>query len=308
MHTKNIKVSILIPTYNRCRYVREALNSAISQSYSNVDIVVSDNCSLDGTCEYLDSIKNTRVRVLHQRTHLSMCQHIWTMLDQANGKYSVILSDDDLLDPNFIDVAIEALEGSRASFFTSPARIIDQDGIVVGEWSQYTHGNVKPAGIYEDPYLFLRRNFIPLSTTLFPTNLIKSGVPYRENIYFDWTWWNFLALSREPLNVGQAALGSYRVHRGSVLSNSSAISLTADSYDMYKFLGDRFPLDQKIASYVKRSKIDVEYWQSRQDIKAVAPFLLGILKNASPHYVKKVFMRALPERTVSFFKSMIRST
>nr|MDJ0677717.1 glycosyltransferase [Calothrix sp. MO_167.B42] len=48
-------VSVIIPTYNRCHYLQEAINSAIQQTYQNIEIIISDNCSIDDTQEIVES-------------------------------------------------------------------------------------------------------------------------------------------------------------------------------------------------------------------------------------------------------------
>ena len=69
---KSSLVSILIPTYNRKDKVVNAINSALNQTYKNIEIIVSDNCSSDGTLEHLNKLyKNiNNVKIYGNSTNL----------------------------------------------------------------------------------------------------------------------------------------------------------------------------------------------------------------------------------------------
>ena len=61
-------VTIAIPTYNRADgYLRDALKSAMNQTYENIEIVVSDNCSPDNTEDYIKGIDDPRIRYFRQK-------------------------------------------------------------------------------------------------------------------------------------------------------------------------------------------------------------------------------------------------
>jgi glycosyltransferase involved in cell wall biosynthesis len=96
------RVTIAIPTLNRASYLRLALNSALAQTYDNLEIVVSNNASTDDTAEYLRSCQDPRVRVLHQQEQLTMVQNWNACVSIASGEYFLLLSDDDLLEPDAI--------------------------------------------------------------------------------------------------------------------------------------------------------------------------------------------------------------
>jgi glycosyltransferase involved in cell wall biosynthesis len=102
-------VTIAIPTYNRVTYLRQALESALSQTYSRFQVVVSDNCSEDGTAQYLASVWDNRLLLLRQRENLGMAGNWNACLEQATGEFFLLLSDDDYLEKRAIERLVQAL-------------------------------------------------------------------------------------------------------------------------------------------------------------------------------------------------------
>ena len=61
---KLLKVSVIIPTYNGSNTILRAINSVLNQTYSNLELIVVDDCSKDNTFEVVESLKDERVKVL----------------------------------------------------------------------------------------------------------------------------------------------------------------------------------------------------------------------------------------------------
>ncbi len=96
------KVTIAIPTLNRVGYLQLALKSALAQTYENIEVLVSNNASTDETASYLTSCTDRRLRILHQPKLLSMVGNWNACVAAATGEYFLLLSDDDLLEPEAI--------------------------------------------------------------------------------------------------------------------------------------------------------------------------------------------------------------
>ena len=91
------KVTIGIPTLNRVGYLQLALESAFAQSYRNLEIIVSDNASHDGTAKFLSGLDDSRLRVISQERRIPMIQNWNTCVFAATGEFFLLLSDDDIL-------------------------------------------------------------------------------------------------------------------------------------------------------------------------------------------------------------------
>lgn len=103
-------VTIAIPTFNRAKYLREAIISVLNQSYKNIDIIISDNCSTDNTGQVVQEFTDPRLRYFKQLENLGMVGNWNSCLNQANGEYFLLLSDDDVLEVNAVEQLLSAFD------------------------------------------------------------------------------------------------------------------------------------------------------------------------------------------------------
>jgi glycosyltransferase involved in cell wall biosynthesis len=128
-------VSIGIPTYNRAdAYLAGALDSALAQDYPNLEIIVSDNASTDGTQDLVESKKDVRIRYFRHDENIGAAKNPNFCLQQARGAYFLLLHDDDMIDPDFVSACVRALDGDlNVGVVRTGIRIIDAAGHVTSE-------------------------------------------------------------------------------------------------------------------------------------------------------------------------------
>lgn len=105
-------VSILIPTYNRAVYLRAALESALSQTYPNLEVVVLDDASTDATPEVVQEFQQRDKRLLYVRNHANrgLVANWRQGIEIARGDFFCFLGDDDTLEPEFVEVLMRPLQ------------------------------------------------------------------------------------------------------------------------------------------------------------------------------------------------------
>ncbi len=122
-------VSIIMPTYKRQEYFKLALESAIKQSYTNLEILVGDNENSAQTAAIVADTGDSRVQYLGRVDNLGMVMNNLSMFRQARGKYFVNLHDDDLLHPDFVAKMVQILEQDDSiSIAFSDYFVIDSKG------------------------------------------------------------------------------------------------------------------------------------------------------------------------------------
>jgi glycosyltransferase involved in cell wall biosynthesis len=127
--------TIAIPTFNRAPRLRACVAAALSQSWEDFEVVVSDNASSDDTLTVLNKLAHARLRVLRQETNIGPTANWNACLHAARGTYVVFVSDDDLIAPHFL---------SRCG------RLIDHDGrinviVALGDVVTPATGHRRPA-------------------------------------------------------------------------------------------------------------------------------------------------------------------
>jgi len=146
------KVSVVVPCYNQARFLGEAIQSVLSQGYTDFEIIVVDDGSKDGTKEVASGYarKNSRVRLIRQENRgLASARN--RGLAEAHGEYVVFLDSDDRLVGEALEVGVRELEAHpRCAFVSGICRKITADGSIVPGWEQFR--------VRDDPYLELLRS------------------------------------------------------------------------------------------------------------------------------------------------------
>ena len=105
MGSQHVLVSVGIPTYNRPKTLERTLNCLVNQTYRNIEIIVSDNCSTDMNVKNIleKYALDNRVLVIQQPENRGAVFNMNTILEKATGDYFMRLNDDDWLDSNYIE-------------------------------------------------------------------------------------------------------------------------------------------------------------------------------------------------------------
>jgi glycosyltransferase involved in cell wall biosynthesis len=98
-------VSIIIPTYNRAAYLLEAIDSALSQTYQHIEVVVVDDGSTDNTMDILDPIRGRITFLQQKKAGRSAARN--TGIRQSSGSFIIFLDSDDLLLPDAVCLQVE---------------------------------------------------------------------------------------------------------------------------------------------------------------------------------------------------------
>jgi glycosyltransferase involved in cell wall biosynthesis len=105
----------MIPTYNQSTFILDAIESALAQNYSNLEIIVGDDASTDATSEIVSKISDRRLKYFLNEINLGRVGNYKNLLYQhATGDYVVNLDGDDYFtDPNFIDEAVKLITSNQ---------------------------------------------------------------------------------------------------------------------------------------------------------------------------------------------------
>ena len=125
-------VSICIPTYNNARFLRESLDSIVNQTYSNKEIIVSDNASTDETKKIVkEYVEKYKIKYYRNEKNIGGEANFTRCIELANGELIAIYHSDDIYDKEIITRQVEYLNGHLNSGAVSTlAYDIDEEGEV----------------------------------------------------------------------------------------------------------------------------------------------------------------------------------
>ena len=106
---ENPQVSVCIPTYNSAAYIKQCLESVLSQSYQNFEILISDNASTDATIEVINSFGDPRIKLHRQDSNLGPHQNFNFLLRQAKSPFIRTFCSDDTMLPTILERQMEAM-------------------------------------------------------------------------------------------------------------------------------------------------------------------------------------------------------
>jgi glycosyltransferase involved in cell wall biosynthesis len=127
-------VSIGLPVYNGAKFVRQAFDSILAQTFGDFELVVSDNASTDGTyaiCEEY-AAKDARIRLYRNERNMGATYNYNRVFELARGKYFRHAAHDDLLAPTNIERCVEVLEANPNVMLSYPRmQRIDEQGNMI---------------------------------------------------------------------------------------------------------------------------------------------------------------------------------
>ena len=124
-------VSIVMPTYNGQKYIREALNSITEQTYKEFELIIVDDCSTDGTPKIVQeyAAKDSRIKVIRNESNQKLPKSLNIGFTKCIGDYFTWTSDDNLYHMDALKRMVEYLENDKnTNFVYACEEFIDENG------------------------------------------------------------------------------------------------------------------------------------------------------------------------------------
>lgn len=204
-------VSVIMPSYNTGKFIAESINSVLSQSYTNWELIIVDDCSTDDTDNIVASfLKDERIRYLKNKKNSGAAISRNYALREAKGKWIAFLDSDDLWMPEKLEKQIRYMEEKDYAFTYTDYRI-QLNGI----WKPY---------IYTAPNIITKRklyNYCYFSTITVVYDREKIGLiqiaDIRKNN--DYAMW-LKVIEKSNCYRFSECLSSYIKHTDSISSGN----------------------------------------------------------------------------------------
>lgn len=229
MSRKEALVSIVMPAYNCEKYVVEAINSVLVQTYRNWELLVLDDGSKDNTIRIIEefSQKDSRIKALPNGRNMGVSATRNRGIELATGDWIAFLDSDDMWEPLKLEKQFNVVEKKSAEFLFTGSSFINEEG--------------EPfKGIFEVPekvtYKKLRnQNVISCSSVLVKKKYFKNIKMEKDEMHEDYAvWLRILKLGVTAYGVNEPLL-IYRNSRNSKSGNKmKTVKMT---YKVFRFVG-----------------------------------------------------------------------
>jgi glycosyltransferase involved in cell wall biosynthesis len=249
-------VSVVVPTFNRTRYLTKALESALAQTYPRIEILVSDDASQeDMFAAVVSRFGDPRIKYHRNPTNLGMGQNTWNALVRAGGKYVATLHDDDEWEPDFVEALVPPLERDDSlSIAFSDHWVIDEDSVVdvaatdmnTRRWhrDQFQRGTIRP---FLEAAMVLRVVPAAMAALFRKTAIDWNDFSPEIGTFYD-GWLAYLsARTGAAAHYEPRRLSRYRVHRKSETLSWASGAGRLRALRQAEFVGRRYLQDAALA-------------------------------------------------------------
>lgn len=185
------EVTVVVPTYGRAAAIGPTLAGALGQEDIELEVVVVDDCSPDGTAERLAKVSDHRLRVLRQDVNGGVGAARNRGIAEARGEWIAFLDDDDLWAPRKLREQIDLARAASADIAFSAVAIVNGDLEMIGR--------LDPFPVEDQPRMILQRSAVPAgsSNLVARTQLIRAvgGIDPELGPLADWDLFTRLLLA-----------------------------------------------------------------------------------------------------------------
>ena len=215
-------VSVVVITNNRLALLKETLASILSQTFTDFELIVVDNMSVDGTSNFINSLGDDRIRYFRNPNNGIIAVNRNYGIKYAVGKYIAFCDDDDLWLPEKLNLQVTLLENNLdVGLCYTNAESFIEDKIVA---EQMINRKVLRNHFYQ----LLRGNFIPNSSVLTRRNIYDELGMLTENARLREDYEMCLRIANCHRLMGiDLSLIRYRIHSGNVAGNKANETLRA---------------------------------------------------------------------------------
>ncbi len=275
-------VSVCIPTYNYRHYLSDALDSALAQDFADIEIVVVDNCSDDGTPELVEAYSRRDSRVIFHRNsrNLGMTANFNRSMALARGKYVKFLCADDMLTKDCVGKMVAVLEadpdvtlvGCRRSVFDRNKRVIGSLGYANTPFLRSGHQVIRDC--------YFKGNLIGEPTAvLFRKADVVAGFDEAYYQALDMELWFRLLENGKFVFLADTLCGVREHDSRGTANNLRAGKITADKVRLFEKYASRPYLGGTTAERIR--------WDARMASSVTREVAAGAAE--SPETVKKAF-------------------
>jgi glycosyltransferase involved in cell wall biosynthesis len=261
LHDEKAVISVVMCAYNGMPYIKEAVACMLAQTYPAWELIISDDCSTDGTRQWLQEIRDPRIKIFLQEKNIGYVANKNFAHQQAKGEYITQLDNDDTCTPDRLEKQMNALLENPGIRIVGCGYIrLDENGTELAR--HVPERNIVLTEKTEDTYPFW-----------FPSLLMHYSVfesvggfdPYFAGVYGDDIYWTVKANEKYPILCIREPLYGYRY---------SATSITNVLNNDRKLI-----MAEVLKELLSQRKASGTDWLEKKDYASVAHFEQKLLND-----------------------------
>ena len=250
-------ISIAMTTYNGEKYLREQIDSILSQIYSDFELIICDDCSSDDTRKILSEYakKDKRVKVFFNKNNLGFKKNFEKAINLCTGDFIALSDQDDIWFANHLKILLENLKDFSMS--VGNAVLVDSFGKELGQLLNQNEGlYILPSDKQKLIYrIILGGNCFQGASSLFRASFIKKVLPIPNDVLYHDAWFAACATMDRGISYTFTPITYYRQHGNNVTAKVHSIkqnwlekckSLFSILCGKRKLLSDRFAYCKEI--------------------------------------------------------------
>lgn len=172
------KISVIVPIYNIKEYLQRCVESILAQTYENIEVLLVDDGSTDGSQELVDQLarKDSRIRVFHKENGGSSSARNLA-IKQATGKYLSFIDSDDYIEPDMLERLYDAIQRTGMQIAQGSREEIDEQGNVLPDICIPPEQEVVQSSHAFMKQLLLHKGDCSFCTKLTEAGLMQEGFP-----------------------------------------------------------------------------------------------------------------------------------
>ncbi|APG60814.1 glycosyltransferase family 2 protein [Christiangramia salexigens] len=206
-------VSIIMPAYNSAAFISESIESVIGQTYSNWELLIVDDASVDGTVDIVNIYAQKDERICLMQNESNSGTHITRnrAIKAAQGGFVAFLDSDDLWKPQKLSAQLKLMKEENLPACFSSYDLIDENGLTTGK-----EVIALPELSYQK---LLKANYVGNLTGIYSVE--KLGKIFSPNIRKrqDWALWLEVLKKGGPIKSIREPLATYRLRKDSISNN-----------------------------------------------------------------------------------------
>ena len=145
----NPLVTVGVTCYNSEKYIRSCLESVLNQTYFNIELIIVDDCSTDGTINIVNDLVPHAHLMIHENNSGSEMWGRCDVIEKASGAYLMHLDADDFLQPDFIEKHLkELIKYPDLDWIAANVNVIDSENKLISRWDYKDFPTTAIEGLY----------------------------------------------------------------------------------------------------------------------------------------------------------------